>query len=210
MSIELYLAFVSITTVLLLSPGPSVLLAINNGIKNGPKLASFGVLGNVVAFQVLMILSATGLGTILAASKEFFIVLKIIGAMYLIYLGIKLWFSPISMNIDAQSSENIMKSKKSLFKEAFLITISNPKALVFVSALLPQFINLDDTLFPQTLLLCLTTAFIHFIIYQSYALLSNKAKHILESTSRRSIFNKISAVIFVSFGAILGISENKT
>jgi threonine/homoserine/homoserine lactone efflux protein len=209
MNYELYLAFVSITTVLLLSPGPSVLLAINNGVKYGSKLASIGVSGNVVAFQILMIISATGLGAILAASSEFFIVLKIIGAIYLIYLGFKLWFSSVSMNISSQLSEEKQKTPFNLFKEAFFVTISNPKALVFVSALLPQFINTNEALLPQIVLLCLTTAVIHFSIYQTYAVFSSRAKHLLESPTRRSIFNKLSGIIFVSFGAALGLSENK-
>ncbi len=209
MSIELYLSFVAITIVLLLSPGPSVLLSINNGIKYGSKLASVGVMGNVIAFQVLMVLSATGLGAVLATSSEFFIVLKIIGAMYLIYLGFKLWFASVPKSIDGQSSVQKQKSPLSLFKEAFFVTISNPKALVFVSALLPQFINTNNALLPQIILLSLTTAVIHFTIYQSYAVLSSKAKYKLESSKNRSVFNKISGVTFVSFGVALGLSENK-
>ena len=209
MNIELYLAFVAITTVLLLSPGPSVLLAINNGVKYGSKHASAGVMGNVVAFQILMILSATGLGAVLATSSEFFMVLKTIGAMYLIYLGLKLWFSSVPKSINSKSSEQVQKSLISLFKEAFLVTVTNPKALVFVSALLPQFINTSEALLPQIMVLSLTTALIHFTIYQSYAVLSSRANHLLESPKRRGIFNKISGVTFVSFGVALGLSENK-
>ncbi len=209
MSIELYLSFVAITIVLLLSPGPSVLLSINNGVKYGSKLASVGVMGNVIAFQILMVLSATGLGAILATSSEFFMVLKIIGAMYLIYIGFKLWLTSVPQSLNEQSPEQNQKSPLSLFKEAFFVTISNPKALVFVSALLPQFINTNNTLLPQIILLSLTTAVIHFAIYQSYAALSSKAKHKLESSKNRSVFNKISGVTFVSFGVALGLSENK-
>ena len=210
MGIELYLSFVAITTVLLLSPGPSVLLSINNGVKYGATLASVGVMGNVIAFQILMVLSATGLGAILAASSDFFIVLKSIGAVYLIYLGFKLWSSSAPQSINEQLPEQKQKSPFNLFKEAFFVTISNPKALVFVSALLPQFINTNNALLPQIILLCLTTAFIHFTIYQSYAVLSSKAKQKLKSTKNRNIFNRISSVTFVSFGVALGISENKT
>ncbi len=209
MSVELYLSFVAITTVLLLSPGPSVILSINNGVKYGSKFASVGVMGNVVAFQILMVLSATGLGAVLATSSEFFIVLKMIGAMYLIYLGFKLWLASVPQSINENSSKQKQKSLFSLFKEAFLITISNPKALVFVSALLPQFINTNHALLPQMMLLSITTAVIHFTIYQSYAVLSSKVKHKLESAKNRSVFNKISGVTFLSFGVALGVSENK-
>ncbi len=210
MSVELYLSFVAIIIVLLLSPGPSVILSINNGVKYGSKIASVGVMGNVIAFQLLMVLSATGLGAVLATSNEFFIVLKIIGAMYLIYLGFKLWFTSVPQSLNEQSLEQNQKSPLSLFKEAFFVTISNPKALVFVSALLPQFINANNALLPQIILLFLTTALIHFTIYQSYAVLSSKAKHKLESSKKQGIFNKLSGLTFVSFGVALGLLENKT
>ncbi len=208
MNAQSYLAFVAITTVLLLSPGPSVLLSINNGIKYGANRAFVGVMGNVIAFQMLMVLSATGLGAVLAASSSFFILLKSIGAIYLIYLGVKLWFAVVPDSINGQSLEQEKVSSISLFKEAFIVTISNPKALVFVSALLPQFINAKEALLPQVILLSLISVFIHFVIYQSYATLSSKAKNLLENSKRRGVFNKISSLTFVSFGIALGLSEN--
>ncbi len=73
-----------------------MLHAINNGIKHGSEISSFGVLGNVAALMLLVIVSAIGLGALLVASEFFFLVLKIIGAIYLFYLGIKLWVADLS------------------------------------------------------------------------------------------------------------------
>ena len=126
MSIEQYLVFVAITGVFLLSPGPSVLLSINNGAKYGVRLSAVGVLGNVVAFQVLIILSALGLGAVLTASGEFFNILKILGAIYLIYLGVKIWFAPISNLLNGKSTNDEDTTPITLFKQAFFCYIIKP------------------------------------------------------------------------------------
>ena len=208
MNLEHYLAFIAITVILFLSPGPSVILIINNGFKYGFKLAAIGVLGNVVAFQFLMIISATGLGAILAASKDFFIILKVLGATYLIYLGCKLWLSSVPDKIKNNSTSFALRSRSELFKEALLVTITNPKALVFVSALLPQFINVERALLTQIMLLCITTAIIHFGVYLIYAMLTSRVNHLLENSTNRKIFNKLSGSIFIFFAIALGLTEN--
>ena len=209
MSIEQYLVFVAISGVFLLSPGPSVLLSINNGAKYGAKLSAIGVLGNVVAFQVLIILSALGLGAVLTASGEFFNVLKVLGAIYLIYLGVKIWFAPISNSLNGKTIAKENTTPFTLFKQAFFVTSSNPKALVYVSALLPQFINTEQALLPQVVTLALTSAVVQFVIFMSYAVLASRAKDLLKNSKNRKIFNRFSGVTFVGFGVALGLSENK-
>ena len=208
MGIELFLTFVTIITALFLSPGPSVLLTINNGIKYGAKVACAGVMGNIVAFQILVLLSTMGLGTILAASSDFFIVLKICGAAYLIYLGFKIWFDSVPQHTIEPVPKQKTKHSLHLFKEALFVSLSNPKGLVFVSALLPQFIDVNHALLPQIALISLTTATVHFIIYQSYAALSSKATYLLENPTNRTILNRISGAIFASLGIALGLSES--
>lgn len=208
MSIDQYLLFVAITGVFLLSPGPSVILSINNGIHHGIKRALIGVLGNVVAFQLLIVLSALGLGAILTASSEVFFVLKIFGALYLVYLGIKIWRSAIVKN-----RSNFLEDKNSnrfhLFKQAFLITSSNPKALVYVSALLPQFINTQQAIIPQVFMLGLTSAAVQFLIFSSYVVIGSKSKQWFENPKKLRIYNRASGVTFIGFGVALGLSENK-
>jgi threonine/homoserine/homoserine lactone efflux protein len=209
MSIDQYLLFTVITSIFLVSPGPSVLLSINNGVKYGIKRSSFAVLGNVAAFQILIILSALGLGAVLTASGEIFTFLKILGAIYLVYLGVKIWFSPIAKMQKGVSTNDKYSNRYILFKQAFFVTSSNPKALVYVSALLPQFINTQQALLPQVITLALISAVIQFIIFMSYVILSSKAKSWLENPNKRKIFNKFSGLTFIGFGVALGLSENK-
>ena len=201
MEIDKYIAFVTIITVLLLSPGPSVLLSINNGAKYGLKPAAIGVIGNVVAFQILIMLSATGVSAILITSKLFFMTLKTVGAAYLIYLGVKLWRAPVLKIEGVKTAKH--KTQIGIFKEAFIVTASNPKALIFVSAILPQFINTNESLLPQTIILAITTAVVHFIIYMSYTILSNRVRLFLENPRERMLFNKGSGLIFIGFAIAL-------
>lgn len=203
MEIDKYIAFVTIITVLLLSPGPSVLLSINNGVKYGMKLAAVGVIGNVIAFQILIILSATGVGATLATSNTFFAALKTLGAVYLVYLGFKLWFTPISAKAAGEIYSIQHNSQLNIFKQAFFVTASNPKALIFVSALLPQFIDTNEALLTQTIILAITAAVIHFTIYMSYTILSSRASSFLENDRNRRLFNKGSGLIFVAFAVAL-------
>jgi threonine/homoserine/homoserine lactone efflux protein len=207
MDIEQYITFIMIITILLLSPGPSVLLSINNGLNYSLKLAAVGVCGNVVAFQLLMIVSAAGLGPLVLTSNEILIVIKTIGAIYLCYLGFKAYYSPVSPLSQESSCTTYGQKPLIIFKQAFLVTVSNPKALMFVSALLPQFIKPASPLIPQVILLCLISAMIHFTIYFCYAALASKAKNLLNSDKKRRRFNQLSGLIFFMFGISLALSS---
>ena len=210
MSIDRYIVFVTLTLFYQLSPGPAVILAINNGIKYGLKNSTVAVLGNVIALLMLVIVSATGLGAVLAASESFFKILKIIGALYLIYLGIKLWISPSKESLNSVATHSIRVEPTALFLQAFFITLSSPKALVYVSALLPQFVDINEIILPQVITLGLTMALIQFFVFMSYAAISSRAKRWLECASIRNLFNKFSGAIFIGFGVSLGMSGNKT
>lgn len=210
MNLDQYATYTVIVTMLLASPGPSVLLSINNGLNYGKKLAAFGVLGNVIAFQLLLLISATSLGTIILAFEELLAVIKFFGASYLCYLGIKIYRSAVVQLSTGVSRPSIHSQPWLIFKQAFWVTSLNPKALIFVSALLPQFIYSKTPLIPQVTVLCIISALIHFTIYFSYAALADKAKHLINGNKNRQRFNKISGVTFLLFGIALVIPSFST
>jgi homoserine/homoserine lactone efflux protein len=206
MSIEQYLIFLSITGLFMASPGPAILLCINNGIQHGIRLSAFGVMGNVLALQILIVLSAIGIGSILATSLEIFNLVKILGAIYLCYLGIKIWFSPINTFAQKDAIQN-RKRPFYIFQHAFLVTATNPKAFIYVSALLPQFLDIDQPLLVQLLSLNVGIGVLQFIIFMSYVILSSRARIWLNNEMTRKLFNRVTAVTFVGFGIALGLSE---
>ena len=207
MSASEYLMFVIITFTFMASPGPSTFNRMNNGVRYGARKSMIGILGNVVAFQLLIVLSVIGLGAILATSEIAFQIIKTVGALYLVYLGVKIWRSesvPTSRNHSTYKVDDVSSFR--LCKRAFLVTISNPKALMYISALLPQFINMDQLYVSQYLLIALTIGAAQFVAFSLYSVLASKMHYWLRSKRNGQLFNRVSGLIFMGFGVALGLS----
>lgn len=201
MDLSRYLTFVVIVIITTLSPGPAVLLAITNGALHGPRLAAIAILGNVMALMLMATISALGLGAVLLASTTLFTLLKWIGGLYLIYLGIKIWRSKtLVFDAGIASRSAITGTPASLFKQAFFVATSNPKAIAFFTALFPQFIAPDDSLAPQLLLLAGTFGFFSFLFLMGYAILSNRARYWLSRPRYSKLFQRCSGTAFIGIG----------
>jgi threonine/homoserine/homoserine lactone efflux protein len=150
MSLEHWLAFVAASSVLLAIPGPTILLVISYALSHGRKVASATVAGTALGDFTAMTASMLGLGALLATSAALFTVLKWVGAAYLIYLGIKLWRTPVSERT-ADLGEAEMASVKPfrIFLHTYVVTALNPKSIIFFVAFLPQFLDLSQPLFFQ-------------------------------------------------------------
>jgi homoserine/homoserine lactone efflux protein len=158
--------FVCTETVLCLTPGPAVLFILSSTIKAGARKSIFSNLGILSANAVYFALSATGIGALLLSSKLFFAV-KWIGAASLVIYGLRLIFSK-----EEAVQEMAVTDHKShhLFFNGFTLQISNPKAILFFSALLPQFLNPHASVVPQVIILGLTSVVIEFSILLAYGI----------------------------------------
>jgi threonine/homoserine/homoserine lactone efflux protein len=177
--LEIWAAFVLAATVVLVMPGPTILLVISQAISHGRKAVIPLVAGVTLGDFTAMTLSLLGLGAVLAASSALFSALKWIGAVYLIYLGIKLWRSnPENYDIRFSVAKT---SNRSLFKSAFFVTALNPKSIAFFVAFLPQFISSQSETLPQCLLLGATFLFLAALNSALYAVfagqLRDKVRH---------------------------------
>lgn len=205
MTLNEYLIFFIITFIFMLSPGPSTFNCMNNGIRYGAKKSVIAVLGNVVALQLLIVLSVVGLGAVFVASEFAFQVIKFMGAIYLVYLGVKIWlFQTVGNEINSLNKADIKTIK--LSKRAFLVSMSNPKALIYITALLPQFININQPSFSQFLLIALTIAMAQFVAFSLYAVLASRARYWLSNKRNCQLFNRASGLAFMGFGVVLGLS----
>ena len=137
-------AFVTIVT-----PGPTVLLALANGARYGVRRSVPGMFGAVVSDFVLVGSVALGLGALLAASEFWFSVVKWVGAAYLAWLGIKLLRSRGGLDLTAAQTDQGESAPRRIFAKSFLVAVTNPKGYLFCSALLPQFINAGQPQWPQ-------------------------------------------------------------
>ena len=203
-----YLLFFTICVVATFTPGPAVLLTVKNSAVYGVERAISGILGNIAAMITMAGLSATGLGVLLLVSESLFLFIKMVGGIYLVFLGIKTWRANkrTFKNYESQASAN---NRKMLFREAYLVGVTNPKAIVFYSALFPQFIEVEHSIIPQFILLTLTFTSSSFLALLTYALVTKKLKFWLIKEKVRATFNKVTGGIFIGFGLSLIIS-NKT
>ena len=163
--------FVCMETVLCLTPGPAVMFILSSALKAGARKSVFSNLGILSANSVYFALSATGIGALLLSSKLFFAV-KWIGAAYLIILGLRLLFDRKTVEQAAESTVVHYRSHH-LYLDGFALQMSNPKAILFFSALLPQFINPHAAVVPQIVMLGITSATIEFCILMGYGLIGS-------------------------------------
>ncbi len=199
-----YMIYVTIAITVTAIPGPAVVLTIKNSMRYGYRVAILNILGNFMAMVILATLSAVGLGAIILASSALFAALKVMGCIYLVYLGIKVWRTPCSnKGIHPHSKNRHTKSLLSVFKEGFGVGISNPKAIAFFTALFPQFIDPARSFIPQFLILILTIEGISFFVLSSYACLSAVASPYLSQKKPMVFFNKLTGAAFAGFGLAL-------
>jgi len=201
---ENYLIYVGVAIATILLPGPAVMLTLNNSIQRGILKSLAGILGIALAILLVAIISATSLGIVLASSAIAFNIIKIVGAAYLIYLGIKMFRS------EATNNDLFKEQEGSFFKcfmEGFLVSVSNPKAVIFFMSIFPQFIDLTQEYTPQFILLAVTFSFLVIVIHTIYAVSASFAKSKLSSQKGSSLLNKISGGVFVSFGVGLAASS---
>jgi len=194
---EDYLLYITIAAATIASPGPGVVLSISNSIRYGFWGALSGILGIASAMLCIAIASATSLSVILATSALAFTTIKYIGAAYLIYLGIKMWRSSSSFNVN---NINMLKSHAQRFAEGLLITLLNPKPIFFFMALFPQFLNPNKNYLLQFLLLATTFSILVIIIHLCYAFFSKLAKLKLSTPGGNKILGKASGSFYVLFG----------
>ena len=195
-----YLLAVAILTA---TPGPSVLLCVVTSIKQDFKTAFITSIGSLLAIIGIMSISFTGLGIIISSSEYIFNLIKYIGAGYLIYLGYKSFTSKeesYEFNSKVESKE---KSKLKYFIDGFMVGASNPKAIVFFTALFPQFINQSEPLLQQFLVFVSTFAILELFWQLLYSYLGAKSSGWFLKKGRAKLFNRLSGSVFIGAGVLL-------
>lgn len=210
MNIESWIIYLVLVIAATATPGPAVLYIVSSSTLYGWKKATYAAFGNIVGLFCAGIIAVAGLGAILNTSVACFNILKYSGAAYLVYLGLKLIFHK-------NTSFSSFKGQKSLseiashrvFFQALLVAMSNPKAIVFLTALLPQFINVEGALLPQFAILIATLMSFSFFFLMLYSLLVQRFKGWLNKSGRMQNFNRASGTVFIGFGILLATSSNK-
>jgi len=205
MSLDVWVSFVTLTLIAVLSPGPAVLLAITHGSQFGMRRAVFPILGNITGLAILMSLTVIGVGTILEASSQWFFWLRIAGGLYLVYLGIRLLRSAqTSLGDQINQVEQLVTvpSRRKSYLQGVGVALSNPKALLFIGALFPQFVDIAHPVWTQLMILGVTLMAMSFCGLLLWAAFSRA----LIARGRQALYgkiNKITGSLFIAFGIAL-------
>lgn len=203
MDINMWLAFLVAAVVIAVTPGPGAVLSIATGLRHGYGQALRAIIGLESALLVQLLVVALGLGALLAASSTAFLALKIIGVGYLVYLGVSKWRAPVE-NINDEGA--LPGRRGGLFLQGLLVNLTNPKALIFMVALVPQFVNPSLPQVPQFLIIGVTMVTVDLLVMSGYALLAGRCRAWLHNPRMLRAQNRIFGGMFVSAGALLAVS----
>ena len=199
----LFVAFVAGVTVLTLIPGPNVALIIANSVAYGPKYGLLTVAGTSSAMVVQLGVTALGMTELLGTLGVWFEWLRWIGVAYLVYLGVAQWRSPA---VDLTKTRPEPKSARAIYTRALLVSLTNPKTLLFYGAFFPQFVALDRHVGTQVVLLSITFLALAMLVDGAWALIASRAKGVLAARGR--LRNRVSGGFLVGAGAALAFARN--
>ena len=203
---SLYLAFVAATFVLCVIPGPVVTFLVATGIHQGPRAALTGLAGSTTALTIHMVLVVAGLAPLLAALGHGADWLKFIGALYLVWLGIQAWRTPIDTHDDA-TPRRTHHAPRVLYRRGLLISLTNPKTLVFYAAFFPQFIDPARPALPQFILLAISFITISILSDGAYALAAGHLAPYLKGRRAQIIRNRATGIVLSAAGLGLALTR---
>jgi len=191
-----------------MTPGPNMLLAMSLGLRYGVRRAAWGGLGMCVALMIMATLSVLGLGALLQASEPAFLTVKWLGVAYLTWLGIAAWRAPAEEGTAGASGAAVEEvSAVSLFLRGMLVAFSNPKALVFMAALFPQFIEPSAPLGPQLIALVAVMVVVEFGWIMAYATGGNSIAARLSSATATRTLNRLTGGLMIGAGGLLALAR---
>lgn len=202
MSLSLYLAYLAACIVLVIVPGPTVTVIVANSLRYGTRAGLLNVAGTQLGLAVMIAIVILGLASLLEAIGWWFEVLRLAGAAYLIWLGVKLFRSSGSLD----SAESAPRPRGGFFLQGFVVLMSNPKILVLFGALFPQFIDPGGNYLEQVLLLGGTAMATAALFDSIYAVMAGRAGGMLSRTRIR-LLSKISGGFLIGGGVWLALTR---
>ncbi|PZO16783.1 MAG: homoserine/homoserine lactone efflux protein [Burkholderiales bacterium] len=206
MELQVWLAYFLASWAIALSPGSGAVLSMTHGLAYGVKKTSATIAGLQLGLAVILLIAGVGVGALLLASATAFTVVKFAGAAYLIWLGLKQWRSHVgatSALSEASSGSAAVPSARGRFVMGFFTNVTNPKGIVFMVAVLPQFIDPQRPLWLQLLVLLITTIGVDLVVMHGYAFLASRAQRWLATPRARRAQNRVFGGVLMAMGASL-------
>ncbi|MGV8926849.1 MAG: homoserine/homoserine lactone efflux protein [Ewingella sp.] len=200
MTLDWWLTYLLTTSILSLSPGSGAINTMSVGISHGYRGAVASIAGLQLGLAIHIVLVGIGLGALVSQSLIAFEVLKWLGAAYLIWLGICQWRAAGAIDLNALASS---MPRRRLFKRAILVNLTNPKSIVFLAALFPQFIIPHQPQTAQYVALGVTTVVVDIIVMIGYATLATHIAGWVKAPKQMQLLNRIFGSLFMLVGLLL-------
>ncbi|MGD8165473.1 homoserine/homoserine lactone efflux protein [Pantoea sp. FN0307] len=200
MTIEWWMTYLLTTVILSLSPGSGAINTMSTSISHGYRGAAASIAGLQVGLGMHIVLVGMGLGALFSRSLLAFEVLKWAGAAYLVWLGIQQWRAAGAIDLDAVAEA---MPRRRLFQRAVLVNLTNPKSIVFLAALFPQFIIPHQPQAAQYLVLGVTTIVVDVVVMIGYATLARRIGVWIKGPHQMKLLNRVFGGLFVAVGALL-------
>lgn len=197
MSLMKILLFIPACFALNMTPGPNNLLALANAKNYGVRVACYASIGRLLAFAGMITLAALGLATVLHTSEKLFVLIKVAGGLYLIWLAYQLWVAdPADSGNEAVAGRGLLQ----LGRQEFLLAVGNPKAILIFTAFLPQFVDPAGDVGKQFLLLGALFLILEWVAISGYACIGKVLGHWFARPAKRRLFNRLCSGLLGSAG----------
>ncbi|NUO88602.1 MAG: LysE family transporter [Cupriavidus sp.] len=202
---EVWLAYFAACWVIAVSPGSGAVLSMSHGLSYGLRRTTTTIFGLQAGLVIVLLVAGGGLGALLLASEQAFMVVKTIGALYLIYLGIQQWRARVEAGAaqDGGPVRVAVMSRRRRFATGLLTNVTNPKGIIFMVAVLPQFIDPNRPLAPQLAILAATMCAVDLVVMHGYALLASRMQGLFRNARAVLWQNRFFGSVLMAVGAAL-------
>ncbi|MFS8973663.1 LysE family transporter [Cupriavidus necator] len=204
---EVWLAYFAACWVIAVSPGSGAVLSMSHGLSYGLRKTSTTIFGLQTGLVIVLLVAGGGLGALLLASEQAFMVVKTVGALYLIYLGVQQWRAKVESGAgaaeDAGPARVAVMSPHRRFATGLLTNVTNPKGIIFMVAVLPQFIDPNHPLAPQLAILAATMCCVDLVVMHGYALLASRMQGLFRNARAVRWQNRFFGSVLMAVGAAL-------
>lgn len=203
MTFATWITFVIAACIIAVSPGSGAVLSMSHGLSYGVRKASGTILGLQAGLLLVLAIAGAGVGSLLLASEVAFNIVKTVGALYLIWLGLAQWRAKAAPGPGAQVVQAQAPSLRRRMLTGFLTNATNPKGIIFMVAVLPQFIAQDHPLLPQLLILAVTMCTIDLFVMHGYAFLAASMQRFFRDAKAVKAQNRVFGGLLMGVGAAL-------
>ena len=202
---HVWLAYFLAAWLIALSPGSGAVLSMSHGLQYGVRQTTATIVGLQIGLAFILLVAGAGVGALLLASTTAFMIVKVLGAGYLIWLGVKQWRAPVdgAASDAAAPSEPAGLSVRQRLLRGALTNATNPKGIVFMVAVLPQFIDPKKPLALQLAILLVTTLAVDSVVMHGYAFLASRLRALMQSVRARRAQNRVFGGVLMGMGASL-------